>query len=79
MQYTTPEQMKMLLTRIGYQSIIVISWDLAQSDLNIKVNGLQWASERLRGKISDIALLEFTKGEIVRNPIIGEMLKYLEN
>ena len=79
MQNTTPEQMKMLLTRIGYQSKMVITGDLAQSDLNIKVNGLQWASERLRGKISDIALLEFTRGEIVRNPIIGEMLKYLEN
>jgi phosphate starvation-inducible protein PhoH len=44
-----------------------------------EVRGLEWASERLRGKISDIALLEFTRGEIVRNPIIGEMLKYLEN
>lgn len=79
MQNTTPEQMKMLLTRIGYQSKMVITGDLAQSDLKIKINGLEWAVERLGGKIPDIALLEFTRGEIVRNPIIGEMLKYLEN
>ena len=79
MQNTTPEQMKMLLTRIGYESKMVITGDLAQSDLKISKNGLQWATERLKGKIPDIALLEFTRSEIVRNPIIGEMLKYLED
>lgn len=79
MQNATPEQMKMLLTRIGYQSKMVITGDLAQSDLKIPLNGLKWAAERLNNKLDDIGMIEFNHSEIVRNPIIAEMLKFLED
>lgn len=77
-QNTTPEQMKMFLTRLGYNSKMVITGDSSQSDLQIPLNGLQWASERLKGTNSDIAVVEFAASNIVRNPLIEGMLAHLD-
>jgi phosphate starvation-inducible PhoH-like protein len=77
-QNTTPEQMKMFLTRLGYDSKMVITGDERQSDLKVPVNGLVWASERMGGKTGEIAVTEFSSKNIVRNPLIEKMLQYLD-
>ena len=77
-QNTTPEQMKMFLTRLGYNSRMVITGDSSQSDLKIPSNGLQWASDRLRGTNEAISVVEFGSSNIVRNPLIESMLHSLD-
>jgi len=78
-QNTTREQMKMFLTRLGYDSQFIITGDASQSDIpNPKDNGLAWAAGRLLGKDPSIAAIEFAHKNIVRNPLIATMLKHLE-
>lgn len=77
-QNTTTEQMKMFLTRLGYNSKMVITGDASQSDLSIPINGLTWAADRLRGATADISVVEFGSSNIVRNPLIESMLKHLD-
>lgn len=78
-QNTTPAQMKLLLTRIGFNSKFFISGDLEQTDRykNIKDSGLYDAIERLKN-VSEIGVHEFGEEDIVRNPIIGDILKRYE-
>ena len=78
-QNTTKEQMKMFLTRIGYNSKIVITGDTAQSDLQgIQENGMAWATNKLKGIDGDIGVTAFTSRDIVRNPLIEKILRHLE-
>lgn len=82
-QNTTQEQMRMFLTRMGYDSKIVVTGDMSQSDLDPKdlkgsIHGLQWAVDRLTAKESDIAVCEFAHRNIVRNPLIEKILKHLD-
>ncbi len=76
-QNTTPEQMKMFLTRLGRDSKMAVNGDGSQTDLQIPVNGLTWAMSRLRGADSKIAMMEFSSQNIVRNPLIETMLSRL--
>ena len=80
-QNCSPKQMKLLLTRIGYNSKFFISGDLEQTDRykDIKHSGLWDAIEKFRGS-GDIAVFEFkdTK-DIVRNPLISKILKKYED
>ena len=75
-QNTTPSQMKLLLTRIGYNSKFFISGDLEQSDRfkDKTKTGLYDAKVRLEN-IKNVGFFEFDTTDIVRNPIIGEILK----
>ncbi len=77
-QNCTPKQMKTLLTRIGENSKFIISGDLEQSDRYKfeKDSGLYIAIEKLKD-LSEIGTFEFTQADIVRNPIIGKILKKL--
>lgn len=78
-QNTTKEQMKMFLTRLGYGSRMSINGDASQSDLPRHIdNGLAWAVQRLTGVEAGISTVEFTSGNIVRNPLIEKMLKHLD-
>ena len=79
-QNTTQEQMKMFLTRMGYDSKIVVTGDSSQSDLDARngMNGLSWAVSKLTSKESDIAICEFGMSNIVRNPLIEKILRHLE-
>jgi phosphate starvation-inducible PhoH-like protein len=76
-QNMTQNQMKTLLTRIGEDSKFIISGDLEQSDKykSGKQSGLYDAMTRLR-RVNEIGFFEFTNSDIVRNPIIGKILKY---
>jgi phosphate starvation-inducible PhoH-like protein len=75
-QNTTPNQMKLLLTRIGYNSKFFISGDIEQSDKfkDKTKSGLYDAIKRLES-LKSIGIFEFKDEDIVRNPIISDILK----
>ena len=75
-QNTTPAQMKLLLTRIGFNSKFFISGDLEQSDKfkDKTKTGLYDAKVKLHD-IKNVGIFEFDTKDIVRNPIISEILK----
>ena len=79
-QNATPKQMKLLLTRIGSDSKFFISGDLEQTDRykDKKHSGLWDALERLRN-MSEVGVHEFGDEDVVRNPIITELLRRYED
>jgi phosphate starvation-inducible protein PhoH and related proteins len=74
-QNATPAQIKLLLTRIGFNSKFFLSGDLEQSDKfkDKTKSGLFDAKKRLQD-VKGIGIFEFGMEDIVRNPIIGEIL-----
>lgn len=75
MQNATPNQMKMLLTRLGEGSNMVVTGDLAQAD-RLKDNGLVDFVEKLKETPSDcLDVVEFRTGDIERHAAVGEVLK----
>jgi len=78
-QNATPAQIKLLLTRIGFNSKFFISGDLEQSDKfkDKTKSGLYDAKMRLTD-LNNVGVYEFTNKDIVRNPIIGKILKRYE-
>jgi phosphate starvation-inducible PhoH-like protein len=78
-QNATPSQIKLLVTRIGYNSKFFISGDLEQSDKfkDKRHSGLYDGKQKLCG-IKGIGMYEFKNKDIVRNPIISEILKKYE-
>jgi phosphate starvation-inducible PhoH-like protein len=78
-QNTTPEQMKLFLTRIGEGSQLAVNGDPSQSDLRgIPENGLEMAARKLRGVDPKITVCEFYHRDIVRDPIVATVLQHLE-
>ena len=76
MQNATDNQMKMLLTRIGTGSKIVVTGDLNQHDRGYESNGLKMFIERLVAKGSDsIKYIEFGNTDIERHPAVAEVLR----
>ena len=76
MQNATPEQMKMLLTRIGDNSKLIVTGDLNQHDRGYSDNGLKDFLERIREVKSErISLVEFDHTQIERHPAVAEVLK----
>ena len=78
-QNSTPNQMKLLLTRIGYNSKFFISGDLEQTDRykDKKQTGLWDAIQKLKN-VSEIGVFEFGSEDVVRNPIISKILNRYE-
>ena len=74
MQNSTPSQMKMLLTRIGEGSKMVIAGDLAQHDRGFEANGLLDLVDRVP-KSRSIAHIEFSEDDVVRAEVIKEILQ----
>jgi len=75
MQNSTTSQMKMLLTRLGENSKMVITGDLEQHDKPLERNGLEDFLDRFKGKrSSSIASLEFDRDDIQREEVIKEVL-----
>jgi phosphate starvation-inducible PhoH-like protein len=75
-QNATPNQMKLLLTRIGFNSKFFISGDLEQTDRykDKKQSGLYDALQRFNG-INDIGVYDFRNAKNVRNPLISKILE----
>ncbi|MBS4785701.1 MAG: PhoH family protein [Clostridiales bacterium] len=77
-QNTTPEQMKMFLTRLGFNSRAVITGDITQIDLpDAKKSGLIEAQRVLRD-VEDIAIVTFTEKDVVRHKIVQDIIKAYE-
>ncbi|MEA4919519.1 MAG: PhoH family protein [Clostridiaceae bacterium] len=77
-QNTTPEQMKMFLTRIGFGSKAVITGDITQIDLPTgKISGLKEAMHILKG-IDDIAVCTFDHRDVVRHELVAKIIKAYE-
>jgi phosphate starvation-inducible PhoH-like protein len=74
-QNTTPEQMKMFLTRLGFDSKAVITGDVTQIDLpSGRPSGLVDARELLKG-VDGIAMCEFTDVDVVRHPLVQKIVR----
>ena len=77
-QNTTPEQMKMFLTRLGYNSKIVVTGDPTQTDLLFgKKSGLGVAARILKN-INGIAIHNFTEKDVVRHRLVREIIQAYE-
>ncbi len=73
-QNTTPEQMKMFLTRLGFNSKAVVTGDITQTDLPFgKKSGLVEAVKILEG-IDDIAVHRFTEKDVVRHRLVQRII-----
>jgi len=73
-QNTTPEQMKMFLTRIGFGAKAVITGDVSQIDLpKTQLSGLVDA-ERVLRRVSGIAITRLTSADIVRHPLVARVV-----
>lgn len=74
-QNTTPAQMKMFLTRIGFGSKAIITGDLSQKDIpKDAVSGLDVALKVLRN-VEDIAVCHMTSQDVVRHPLVQRIVK----
>ena len=74
-QNTTPAQMKMFLTRIGFGSKVIVTGDASQKDLPVGAkSGLDVAAKVL-GKIEDIAFCNLTNKDVVRHPLVQKIVK----
>ena len=77
-QNTTPAQMKMFLTRIGYCSKVVVTGDQTQKDLpKDAVSGLDIAMRVLKD-VEDIAFCELTSKDVVRHPLVQKIVNAYE-
>lgn len=77
-QNTTPEQMKMFLTRLGFNSKAVITGDITQIDLpDERKSGLVEASRVLK-RVEDISIVNFNEKDVVRHRLVQEIIKAYE-
>ena len=76
MQNATQEQTKMLLTRIGEGSKIVVTGDLAQHDRGFKNNGLKdFLNKYNANNYNTIKHVQFTKKDVERHPVVADVLE----
>ncbi|MBQ7639160.1 MAG: PhoH family protein [Clostridia bacterium] len=77
-QNTTPEQMKMFLTRLGFNSKVVVTGDITQIDLpDGKKSGLKEAVRILKN-IDDIKTVRFTEKDVVRHRLVQDIIRAYE-
>lgn len=77
-QNTTPAQMKMFLTRIGFGSKVVITGDASQKDLPTGTQSGLDVATRVLSKIDDIAFCNLTSKDVVRHPLVQKIVKAYE-
>ena len=75
-QNCTYVQLKMLLSRLGWHSTMVVTGDPAQSDLLEGMSGLSQVAEKL-DQVPNIAVIRLNQVDIVRHPLVAEMLNVL--
>lgn len=75
MQNATPNQMKMLLTRIGDNSRIIVTGDITQHDRGFESNGLRDIIARLSNRSTRIGSVEFAHADVERHPAVKEILE----
>lgn len=77
-QNTTPAQMKMFLTRIGFGSKVVITGDSTQKDLPKDVTSGLDVAIKILGKIEGISICHLTSKDVVRHPLVQKIVKAYE-
>jgi phosphate starvation-inducible protein PhoH and related proteins len=76
-QNTTPEQMKMFLTRIGFGSKVVVTGDVTQVDVQDGRSGLK-GLERMLDGVDNLAFVHLTGADVVRHPIVADIVAAYE-
>ena len=76
-QNTTPEQMKMFLTRIGFGSKVVVTGDVTQVDVQDGRSGLK-GLERILTGIDQLAFVHLTASDVVRHQIVADIVAAYE-
>ena len=74
-QNTTPAQMKMFLTRIGFGSKVIVTGDSSQKDLAPGVKSGLDVATRVLAKVEDIAFCKLTNKDVVRHPLVQKIVK----
>jgi phosphate starvation-inducible PhoH-like protein len=77
-QNTTPEQMKMFLTRLGFGSTMVVTGDITQVDLPVGASGLALVTRILSG-VDDIHFATLTSADVVRHTLVAEIVDAYTN
>jgi phosphate starvation-inducible PhoH-like protein len=77
-QNTTPEQMKMFLTRIGFGAKAVIDGDVTQIDLGRGQKSGLVEARRILAEVRGIAFTEFTAADVVRHPLVARIIDAYE-
>jgi phosphate starvation-inducible PhoH-like protein len=72
-QNTTAEQMKMFLTRLGFNSKMVVTGDITQVDLQGGVSGLRVAS-RVLAEVDDVHFSKMSSADVIRHPLVGKIV-----
>jgi phosphate starvation-inducible protein PhoH and related proteins len=72
-QNTTAEQMKMFLTRLGFNSKMVVTGDITQVDLQGGVSGLKVAS-RVLANVDDLHFSKMSSADVIRHPLVGKIV-----
>lgn len=78
-QNTTPEQMKMFLTRMGENSKVFITGDPTQVDLPPRIQSGLVHSTKILNNIKGISIVELTSTDVVRNPFVKQIIQAYEN
>jgi phosphate starvation-inducible protein PhoH and related proteins len=78
-QNTTSEQMKMFLTRMGFNSKVVVTGDGTQTDLPHNVKSGLRVAERLLKNIEGISFIHFSESDVVRHPLVASIVKAYES
>jgi phosphate starvation-inducible PhoH-like protein len=76
-QNCTYVQLKMLLTRLGWNSKMIVTGDPAQSDLLPELSGLAPVADRLEAMNGDIDVIRLKQADVVRHPLVAKMLDVL--
>ena len=76
-QNCTYTQLKMLLTRLGWNSKMIVTGDPAQSDLLPELSGLSPVAERLEAMRDDVGVVRLQQADVVRHPLVAKMLDVL--
>jgi phosphate starvation-inducible protein PhoH and related proteins len=74
-QNTTPEQMKMFLTRIGYGSRAVVTGDTSQIDLPRGMTSGLVDAQQVLAEVEGVAFTRFTRADVVRHPLVGRIVE----
>jgi len=77
-QNTTPAQLKMVLTRLGFGSKMVVTGDITQTDLPSRQDSGLVVSRRILRNVEGIAFCELTKADVVRHPLVQKIVAAYE-
>ncbi|MEM6519411.1 MAG: PhoH family protein [Cyanobacteria bacterium P01_D01_bin.71] len=78
-QNTTPAQMKMVLTRLGFQSRMVVTGDTTQTDLPTNQSSGLSVAQKILASVEGIAFCKLTQADVVRHPLVQRIVAAYEN